>query len=210
MSWTKEGMARIAAEEIAEGSVVNLGIGIPTLVADQVGDKQVWLHSENGILGMGPFPIEGQEDPQIINAGKQTVTIVSGGSTFDSATSFGMIRGGHVDLAILGAMQISSSGDIANWSIPGGKTMGIGGAMDLAAGAKRVLSLTRHLTKDGKAKLLRQCSFPLTAVGVVCRVITDWAVLDCAGDKFNLVRLAPGVTIEQLRAGTGAPVILKE
>jgi 3-oxoacid CoA-transferase subunit B len=155
---------------------------------------------------MGPFPYEGDEDPQIINAGKQTVTIVAGGSTFDSATSFSMIRGGHVDLAILGAMQVSQSGDIANWAIPGGRTMGIGGAMDLAAGARRIIVLTTHLTKKGQPKLVGECDFPLTARGVVGRVISDLGVFDTSPSGFKLVELAPGVQLDEVHEKTGAPV----
>ena len=207
MSWDKQAMAARAAQEIEGGSVVNLGIGLPTLVADYLPDgADVWFHSENGLLGMGPFPIEGEEDPQLINAGKQTVTVVPGGSFFDSATSFAMIRGGHVDLAILGAMQVSMGGDLANWWIPTGKMMGIGGAMDLASGARRILVLTRHVTRDGAPKLLDRCDYPLTAKGCVDRVITDLAVLDVAQDGFRLVELAPGVTEDEVRAATGAPV----
>jgi len=207
MSWSKKEMAERAAKEIAPGSIVNLGIGLPTLVADYLPDDLgVWFHSENGLLGMGPFPYEGDEDPQLINAGKQTVTVVPGGSTFDSATSFAMIRGGHVDLAILGAMQVAMNGDLANWWIPSGKMMGIGGAMDLASGAKRILVLTRHVTKQGGPKLLEACEFPLTAAGCVNRVVTDLAVLDVAGDGFTLVELAPGVTEAEVREKTGAPL----
>jgi 3-oxoacid CoA-transferase subunit B len=207
MPFSRQDIARRAAREIEPGSVVNLGIGLPTLVADHIGDEVgVMLHSENGLLGMGPFPYEGEEDPQLINAGKQTVTAVSGASFFDSALSFTMIRGGHIDLAVLGAMQVSASGDLANWSIPGGKTMGIGGAMDLSSGCRRVLVLMTHTSKRGEPKLLATCDFPLTAVGVVDRIITDLAVLDPAGDHFALVELAPGVTIEELRAATAAPV----
>jgi 3-oxoacid CoA-transferase subunit B len=207
MPWTDEDLAKRAAEEIGAGSIVNLGIGLPTLVANYLepGDD-VWLHTENGILGMGPYPFEGEEDPQIINAGKQTVTVVQGGSCFDSATSFGMIRGGHVDLAILGAMQVAANGDLANWSVPGGKTLGIGGAMDLAAGARRIVVLMKHVTKSNEPKLLAQCSYPLTAVGVVDRVITDLAVLDTEGDAFRLVECAPGITADEVRAKTGARV----
>lgn len=207
MSWTRNEIAKRAAFEIPDDGIVNLGIGLPTLIPDYVSeDKDVWLQSENGILGMGPFPYDGEEDPQIINAGKQTVTILPGGSTFDSATSFAMIRGGHVDLSVLGAMQISCAGDIANWSIPGGRTMGIGGAMDLAAGSKRILVLTTHVTKKEKPKLLEACNFPLTACGVVNRVITDLGVFDCAGDHFAVVELAPGVTLDEVKAKTAAPV----
>ncbi len=208
MAWEEAQMAERAAKEIAPGSIVNLGIGLPTLVADYLPeDASVWFHSENGLLGMGPFPYEGDEDPQLINAGKQTVTVVPGGSFFDSALSFAMIRGGHVDLAILGAMQVAMNGDLANWSIPGGKTMGIGGAMDLASGAKRILVLTRHVTKKGEAKLLERCDYPLTAQGCVHRIITDLAVLDVAGEGFRLVELAPGVTEAEVRAATAAPLV---
>jgi len=207
MPWSKQEMAERAAREIQPGSIVNLGIGLPTLVADYLPDDgSVWFHSENGLLGMGPFPLEGDEDPQLINAGKQTVTVVPGGSCFDSATSFAMIRGGHVDLAVLGAMQVAMNGDLANWSIPGGKTMGIGGAMDLASGAKRLIVVTRHVTKDGAPKLLERCSYPLTATGCVHRVVTDLAVLDVVGDGFRLVELAPEVTEAQVIEATGAPV----
>ena len=207
MPWSEAQMAERAALEIAAGTIVNLGIGLPTQVADYLpDDASVWFHSENGLLGMGPFPYEGDEDPQLINAGKQTVTVVPGGSFFDSALSFAMIRGGHVDLAILGAMQVAMNGDLANWSIPGGKTMGIGGAMDLASGAKRILVLTRHVTKKGEPKLLERCDYPLTAQGCVDRIITDLAVLDVAGEGFRLVELAPGVGEDEVRAKTGAPI----
>lgn len=207
MTRSKQEMARLAALEISDDAVVNLGIGLPTLIADQLpAGKAVWFQSENGILGMGPFPEEGQEDPMLINAGKQTVTIVPGGSTFDSSLSFAMIRGGHVDIAFLGAMQVSCGGDLANWAIPGGRTMGIGGAMDLAAGARRVIVVTSHLTKEGEPKLLAECDYPLTATRVVSRVFTDMATLDCAGDHFVLVSLAEGITLDQLRANTGAEI----
>lgn len=208
MAFSNEEMARRAAEEIPNGSVVNLGIGLPTLIAGYIDSaREVWLHSENGLLGMGPFPYEGDEDPQLINAGKQTVTVVPGGSCFDSATSFAMIRGGHVDLAFLGAMQVSMSGDLANWAIPGGKTMGIGGAMDLSSGCKRLVVLMKHSAKDGQPKLLSACTFPLTAQGVVDRVITDLAVLDVAGQGFRLVELAPGVARDQVVSATDAPIL---
>jgi 3-oxoacid CoA-transferase subunit B len=208
MAYTREQIAQRAAQEIEDGSVVNLGIGLPTLVADFVPpEREVWFHSENGLLGMGPFPYEGEEDPQLINAGKQTVTVVAGGSFFHSSDSFGMIRGGHVDTAILGAMQVSQSGDLANWAIPGDRVMGIGGAMDLATGARRILVLTTHTTKEGEPKLLAKCAYPLTAVGVVSRVITDLAVLDPVGTGFRLVELAPGVTLEALRAATAADIL---
>lgn len=208
MSWSKEDMARRAAEELEPGGVVNLGIGLPTLVADVMpDDADVWLQSENGILGMGPFPVAGEEDPQIINAGKQTVTIVDGGATFDSATSFAMIRGGHVDVAIMGAMQVAANGDLANWQVPGGKTTGIGGAMDLAAGARRLVVLMRHVTKDGAPKLAARCDFPLTACGAVDRVITDLGVFDPTGGGFRVVALAPGVDLARVRANTDADVL---
>ena len=163
MAWRREEMAQRAAREIEPGSIVNLGIGLPTLVADYLPESLgVWLHSENGLLGMGPFPYEGDEDPNLINAGKQTVTVLPGGSTFDSAFSFAMIRGGHVDLAILGAMQVSAGGDLANWAVPGGKVMGIGGAMDLASGCRRVIAMMQHVTKKREHKLVQKCDYPLT------------------------------------------------
>ena len=208
MPWSKDEMAARAAREVEPGSIVNLGIGLPTLVADHIApEHQVMLQSENGLLGMGPFPWEGEEDPQIINAGKQTVTIVPGGSCFDSALSFAMIRGGHVDLALLGALQVGADGHLANWAVPGGRVMGIGGAMDLAAGARRVVVLTAHRAKDGSPKLLRTPTYPLTAIGVVDRVITDLGVFDPVGEAFRVVELAYGVTFERLRAETGAPVV---
>jgi 3-oxoacid CoA-transferase subunit B len=189
MTWSKMQMAQRALLEIEPGSVVNLGIGMPTLVADLLPEgSDVWLQSENGILGMGPFPLEGEEDAQLINAGKETVTIRPGGSTFGSHTSFAMIRGGHVDLAILGALQVASNGDLANWSVPGGRMMGIGGAMDLAAGARRVVVLTRFRAKDGSPKLRDRCTFPLTASGVVDRVITDEGVFDPSPAGWVLVQ----------------------
>lgn len=209
MPFSRAQIAERAAREISPGSIVNLGIGLPTLVADYLPpDHDVWLHSENGLLGMGPFPYEGEDDPQLINAGKQTVTVVPGGSCFDSALSFTMIRGGHVDLALLGAMQVSERGDLANWSVPGGKTMGIGGAMDLASGCRRLVVLMTHLTRDGQPKLVRECTYPLTATGVVNRVITELGVLDITAGGFALVECAPDVTPEQLREATGAPVLL--
>ncbi len=208
MSWKKEQMAARAAKEIEPGSIVNLGIGLPTLVADYLPeDADVWFHSENGLLGMGPFPFEGEEDPHIINAGKQTVTVVPGGSTFDSAQSFAMIRGRHVDLAIMGAMQVSAQGDLANWAVPGGKVMGIGGAMDLSSGAARVVILMNHSTKEGEAKLVATCNYPLTAKGVVSRVITELGVIDITREGFALVEIAPDVSFDEISRQTGAPLI---
>ncbi len=208
MPFSREQIAERAAREIAPGSIVNLGIGLPTLVADYLpASHGVWLQSENGLLGMGPYPFEGDEDPQLINAGKETVTVVAGGSCFDSALSFTMIRGGHVDLALLGAMQVSARGDLANWAVPGGKTMGIGGAMDLASGCRRIVVLTTHLTREGEPKLVSECTYPLTALGVVNRVISDLGILDITDRGFVLVECAPDVTPEQIRSATGAPVL---
>jgi 3-oxoacid CoA-transferase subunit B len=207
MPFSTEDMARRAAREIPAGSIVNLGIGLPTQVADHLPEGHAWLHSENGLLGMGPFPYEGDEDPNLINAGKQTVTALPGASTFDSATSFAMIRGGHVDLAILGAMQVSAGGDLANWAVPGGKVLGIGGAMDLASGCRRVVAMMQHTTKKGEHKLVPRCDYPLTATGIVSLVITELGVFEPAGACFRLVELAPEVTREQAAAATGAPLI---
>ena len=207
MTFSKEDMARRAAAEIPEGSIVNLGIGLPTLVADYLPEGHAWLHSENGLLGMGPFPYEGDEDPNLINAGKQTVTVLPAGSTFDSATSFAMIRGGHVDLAILGAMQVSAGGDLANWAVPGGKVMGIGGAMDLASGCRRVIAMMQHTTKKKEFKLVQKCDYPLTATRVVSLVITELGTFEPTGHAFRIVDLAPGVTREHAEAATGAPLV---
>jgi 3-oxoacid CoA-transferase subunit B len=206
MPFSTEDMARRAAREIPQGSIVNLGIGLPTQVADYLPEGHAWLHSENGLLGMGPFPFEGDEDPSLINAGKQTVTALPGASTFDSAASFAMIRGGHVDLAILGAMQVSASGDLANWAVPGGKILGIGGAMDLASGCRRIVAMMQHTTKKGEHKLVARCDYPLTATAVVSLVITELGVFEPTGSAFRLVELAPGVTREQVTAATGAPI----
>ena len=207
MAWDRNQMAERAAQELEDGMYVNLGIGIPTLVANYVGDKDITLQSENGMLGMGPFPLEGEEDPDLINAGKQTITELSRTAYFDSAQSFGMIRGGKIAAAILGAMEVSENGDLANWMIPGKLVKGMGGAMDLVAGVGRVIVVMDHTNKHGDSKLLKECTLPLTGKAVVDMIITNLGVLNVVEGGLEIVELAEGVTEDELRAATEAEIV---
>ncbi len=210
MALDKYGIARRIAKELKDGFYVNLGIGIPTLVANYIpADMEVILQSENGLLGIGPFPGEDEVDPDLINAGKQTITAMPGAAFFDSSASFAMIRGGHIDLTVLGAFEVSEKGDIASWKIPGKLVKGMGGAMDLVASAKNIIAATTHTDKDGKSKLLKQCTLPLTGVNCVKRIITDLAVLDITEKGFKLVERAPGVSVEEIKAATEGTLIVE-
>lgn len=210
MALTKEQIAQRIARELKDGYYVNLGIGIPTLVANYIPEGvEVVLQSENGMLGIGPFPVKGEADPDLINAGKQTVTVLPGGSFFDSSLSFGMIRGGHVDLTVLGAFEVTDQGDIASWKIPGKMVKGMGGAMDLVASAKNIVVAMQHTSKDGQSKLLKECTLPLTGVRCVKKIVSDLAVIDVTDEGFVLLERAPGVSVEDIKKATEGRLIIK-